>query len=113
MKDQSQALDERMGGPDIRSDRRTTQNTIQHKNSLERQLQAWSELDRRMEDLQAMLELMETEQDVTLEAELTTDIGKAEQALAALRVNLLLTGEKDASNAIVAIHAGAGRTESQ
>ena len=102
-----------MGAADFWSDRRTAQHTIQHKNSLERQLQSWNELDRRMEDLQAMLELMETEQDVTLEAELTTDIGKAEQALAALRVNLLLTGEKDVSNAIVAIHPGAGGTESQ
>ena len=102
-----------MGAADFWSDRRTAQHTIQQKNSLERQLQSWSELDRRMEDLFVMLELMETEQDVSMEAELTTDIGKAEQTLAVLRVNLLLTGEKDASNAIVAIHPGAGGTESQ
>jgi len=102
-----------MGAADFWSDRRTAQHTIQQKNSLERQLQSWSELDRRMEDLFAMLELMETEQDVSMEVELTSDIGKAEQALAALRVNLLLTGEKDSSNAIVAIHPGAGGTESQ
>jgi peptide chain release factor 2 len=110
---QIQGLDERMGAADFWSDRRTAQHTIQQKNSLERQLQSWSELDRRMEDLLAMLELMETEQDVSMETELTTDIGKAEQGLAALRVNLLLTGEKDLSNAIVAIHPGAGGTESQ
>ena len=102
-----------MAAADFWSDRRTAQHTIQQKNSLERQLQSWSELDRRMEDLLAMLELMETEQDVSMEAELTTDIVKAEQGLAALRVNLLLTGEKDLSNAIVAIHPGAGGTESQ
>jgi peptide chain release factor 2 len=102
-----------MGAADFWSDRRTAQHTIQQKNSLERQLQSWSELDRRMEDLLAMLELMETEQDVSMETELTADIGKAEQGLAALRVNLLLTGEKDLSNAIVAIHPGAGGTESQ
>ena len=102
-----------MGAGDFWSDRRTARHTIQLKNNVERQLQSWSELDRRMEDLQAMLELMETEQDVSMEVELTSDIGKAEQALAALRVNLLLTGEKDSSNAIVAIHPGAGGTESQ
>ncbi|MEP6601155.1 MAG: peptide chain release factor 2 [Nitrospirota bacterium] len=113
LKVQIQALGERTGAADFWSDRRTAQHTIQQKNSLERQLQSWSELDRRMEDLFAMLELMETERDVSMETELTTDIGKAEQALAALRVNLLLTGEKDSSNAIVAIHPGAGGTESQ
>jgi peptide chain release factor 2 len=102
-----------MAAADFWSDRRTAQHTIQQKNSLERQLQSWGELDRRMEDLLAMLELMETEQDVSMETELTTDIGKAEQGLAVLRVNLLLTGEKDLSNAIVAIHPGAGGTESQ
>jgi peptide chain release factor 2 len=102
-----------MGAADFWSDRRSAQHTIQQKNNMERQLQSWSEMDRRMEDLDVMLELVEVERDAAMEGELSTEIGKAEQALAKVRVNLLLNGEKDASNAIIAIHPGAGGTESQ
>jgi peptide chain release factor 2 len=108
-----QTLEERMGAPDFWSDRRSAQQTIQQKNSRERQLQAWTELHRRMEDLSVMMELVEAEADASMEGELPGEIGKAEQTLAKLRVDLLLHGEKDASNAIIAIHPGAGGTESQ
>ena len=113
LKAQIQTLDERMGAADFWSDRRSSQQTIQQKNGLERQLQAWSDMNRRMEDLGAMLELVEVEQDASLESELATEIEKAERTLAKLRVSHLLVGEKDASNAIMAIHPGAGGTESQ
>jgi len=102
-----------MGAADFWSDRRSAQHTIQQKNNMERQLQSWTEMDRRMEDLDVMLELVEAERDAAMEGELPAEIGKAEQALAKLRVDLLLNGEKDASNAIIAIHPGAGGTESQ
>jgi peptide chain release factor 2 len=102
-----------MGAADYWLDRRSAQHTIQQKNTMERQLQSWTEMDRRMEDLNVMLELVEAERDAAMEGELSTEIGKAEQALAKVRVNLLLNGEKDASNAIIAIHPGAGGTESQ
>jgi peptide chain release factor 2 len=102
-----------MGAADFWSDRRSAQHTIEQKNSMERQLQSWSEMDRRMEDLGAMLELVEAEPDASMEVELSAEIGKAEQALGKLRVNLLLNGVKDRSNAIIAIHPGAGGTESQ
>lgn len=113
LKAQIQTLDERMGAADFWSDRRSAQHTIQQKNSLERQVQSWTEMDRRMEDLGVMLELGEAEQDVSIEEELATEIEKVERSLGKLRVTLLLNGEKDASNAIVAIHPGAGGTESQ
>jgi peptide chain release factor 2 len=102
-----------MGAGDFWSDRRLAQQTIQQKNSLERELQVWGEMDRRMADLAVMVELVEAEPDPSMESELTAEIAKGEKAIAKLRVQLLLHGEKDASNAIIAIHPGAGGTESQ
>jgi peptide chain release factor 2 len=102
-----------MGAGDFWSDRRSAQQTIQQKNSLERELQVWGEMDRRMADLAVMVELVEAEPDPSMESELTAEIAKGEKAIAKLRVQLLLHGEKDASNAIIAIHPGAGGTESQ
>jgi len=102
-----------MGEPNFWSDRRTAQNTTRQKNQLEREIGMWAEMDRRIEDLAAMMDLLGAEHDASLERELTAEMIHAEQAMAKLRVNLLLRGEKDASNAILSIHPGAGGTESQ
>ncbi len=102
-----------MAAPDFWGDRRSSQSTIRQKNLLEQELKAWGEMERRLEDLAVMLELAEAEQDDSIENELTGELGQAEQALTRLRVDLLLHGDKDASNAILAIHPGAGGTESQ
>ncbi|HEV8539589.1 MAG TPA: peptide chain release factor 2, partial [Nitrospiraceae bacterium] len=61
----------------------------------------------------AMLELAEEGQDTALGNELASELGRFEASVQQLRVELLLSGEHDASNAIVAIHPGAGGTESQ
>ena len=102
-----------MAAPDFWGDRRASQQTIRQKNHLEREIKSWGEMDRRMDDLAVMLELGEAEPDESIEKELTAELGQAEQALARLRVELLLRGDKDASNAILTIHPGAGGTESQ
>jgi peptide chain release factor 2 len=60
-----------------------------------------------------MAELAAESGDGTLEAELADELAKAEQAVDHWRVELLLSGEHDGNNAIIAIHPGAGGTESQ
>jgi peptide chain release factor 2 len=102
-----------MAAADFWSDRRAAQHTVREKNKLERELKAWSDLERRLEDLGVMVELAEGEQDASIEGEIAGELGQGEQTAARLRVDLLLRGEKDASNAIVSIHPGAGGTESQ
>src|SRR5439155_926389 len=89
------------------------QRTIWQKNLLERELKSWGDMERRLDDLRAMVELAESEHDASLEDELAAELVQAEQALTRLRVNLLLRGEMDANNAILSIHPGAGGTESQ
>ena len=60
-----------------------------------------------------MLELAEESQDATLTKELAADLSRFETSVEQLRIELLLSGEHDPSNAILAIHPGAGGTESQ
>ena len=60
-----------------------------------------------------MVDLAESEQDASLEGDITAELAQAEQSLVKLRVELLLHGEMDANNAIMSIHPGAGGTESQ
>ena len=110
---QIQTLEERMAAPGFWDDRRTSQGTIRQKNILEREVKSWSDMERRLDDLAAMVELAESEQDASIEGDITAELAQAEQALAKLRVELLLHGEMDANNAIMSIHPGAGGTESQ
>jgi len=60
-----------------------------------------------------MVELTEESGDTALERELATELDRFEASLRRLRLELLLSGEHDISNAILAIHPGAGGTESQ
>lgn len=83
------------------------------KAALEREMQQWRDIEGKLNDLGALLELAEESGDAALEKELTTELNQFEPRLASLRVELLLSGELDANNAIVAIHPGAGGTESQ
>src|SRR3989440_5121693 len=102
-----------MAAPDFWGDRRAAQRTIRQKNLLERELKSWGDMERRLGDLRAMVELAEAEHDASLEDELAAELVQVEQALTRLRVNLLLRGELDANNALLSIHPGAGGTESQ
>ena len=102
-----------MAAPGFWDDRRASQSTIRQKNLLEREIKSWTDMERRLDDLVAMVELAESEQDASIEGDITAELAQAELALAKLRVELLLHGEIDANNAIMSIHPGAGGTESQ
>jgi peptide chain release factor 2 len=80
---------------------------------VERELKRWQDLERRHDDLRALADLADESGDASLEREMTTELTAFEQSVAKLRVELLLAGERDASNAILEIHPGAGGTESQ
>lgn len=106
-------LEAKMGVPTFWNDTKSAASTSRKKVTLERELIQWREIEAKLGDLQAMLELAEESPDAALEQELTTELHRLETTLSALRVEMLLSGELDSNNAIMAIHPGAGGTESQ
>lgn len=80
---------------------------------MEREIRQWSDIERREADLRALMELAEESGDASLEHELQSELASFENRVHALRVELLLSGERDQTNAIIEIHPGAGGTESQ
>ena len=70
-------------------------------------------LNGNLEDIHAMIELIEEANDESLIDELKQDVKKFEKGLDRLEIEALLSGPHDANNAIVTIHPGAGGTESQ
>ncbi len=99
--------------PDFWKDSQAAARVSRKKAKLEREIRRWSEIDRRHGDLRAMLELVEESGDLAMERELATELTGFEADVQQLRVELLLSGERDGSNAILGIHPGAGGTESQ
>lgn len=108
-----QELEAQMGQPHFWNDARAAAVVSRKKATIERELQQWRDIEAKMGDLGALLELARESGDSALETELTGELNQLEPRLAALRVELLLSGELDPNNAIVAIHPGAGGTESQ
>lgn len=106
-------LEAKMGVPTFWNDTKSAASTSRKKVTLERELTQWREIETKLGDLQAMLELAEESQDASLEQELITELLRLETTLATLHVEMLLSGELDSNNAIMAIHPGAGGTESQ
>jgi len=75
-------------------------------------VQQWRELEERVADIAELLSLA-GEEDTSLGTEIQAEVEKVTSRLDELELELAFTSEYDARNAILAIHAGAGGTESQ
>ena len=73
----------------------------------------WQELDRRVKDTLALVEMSAAEDDDSLLIELGHEVDSIEETLNKLEFQLILSGEHDKDSALLSIHAGAGGTESQ
>jgi peptide chain release factor 2 len=106
-------LEAQTAQPEFWSNAQAAAKISRKKAALEREIQQWRDIEAKLSDLGALLELADESGDPSLERELTTELNQFEPRLASLRVELLLSGELDPNNAILAIHPGAGGTESQ
>jgi len=76
---------------------------------LDHQIEEWKELQTQIEGLGSLLEL----DDGSLTDEITGQVDQLEELMAEKEITLLLSGQYDQGDAILAIHAGAGGTDSQ
>jgi peptide chain release factor 2 len=84
---------------------------LQEKSSLERDLRAFEETGTWIEEAQVLLELAEEERDAQTVREAAEQVESLRRRLDALELRRMLSGEHDATSAIVSINAGAGGTE--
>jgi len=75
----------------------------------------WRGLEKKVAEISALMDLAaeEEEVDAALEEEIREEIGSMAAWLEELELELAFSSEYDSRNAILAIHAGAGGTESQ
>jgi len=82
------------------------------KNILSRKLKKYKEAKQALDDNKDMYELASLEEDEETLNEVFAELPSLQEKIKALEIEVMLSGEHDANNAIVSIHPGAGGTES-
>ena len=77
------------------------------------ELKTWQEMENELENIKTGLEMLESEKDKALEKELTARLKKIEKDFKKYELKTFLSGKYDRSDAIIAIHSGAGGVDAQ
>jgi peptide chain release factor 2 len=106
-------LEAQSAQPDFWNDADAARTVMQELATVRGRVETWRAIERRARDTAELLELASEEGDETIAAGATSDLDGLEKELTGLEFQLELSGEYDNRNAILAVHAGAGGTESQ
>lgn len=97
--------------PDFWSDQSAASGTLKKIARLEKEIQHWNELERRLGDLEVLVEFAEAGE--TAESEVEKELSEFAAQVENLELQMMLGDRQDIQDAIVTIHPGAGGTESQ
>jgi peptide chain release factor 2 len=73
----------------------------------------WQKFSSDLDDVEELIRLCEAEEDKDVQKDIMSSIGEVGRGIEAVEMEALMAGGDDDKNAIVAIHPGAGGTESQ
>ncbi|HKT80224.1 MAG TPA: peptide chain release factor 2 [Vicinamibacterales bacterium] len=109
--DELSRLEARTAAPDFWKDQAEAQRILQRRRRLEQDRDLMLSLKKRNEDLSVLVEWADAGEAV--EGEIAQALDALDQEVQAGEIKKMLGGEHDRRNAILAIHPGAGGTESQ
>ena len=104
-------LEEKSAKSDLWLDQANAQDVMRQLADRRRVVQRWRGLEKKLTDIAELLNM--SEGDESLQTELKGELDELASQLDELEFQLAFSSEYDARNAILAIHAGAGGTESQ
>lgn len=102
-----------MNDPGFWTDQEKAQKVIKHLAGLKERVSVFQELVKDFEDLEVLVELGEEEEDEAVSAEAREGLVFVNRKVEELELAVLLSGQYDRGDAIMALHAGAGGTEAQ
>ena len=102
-----------MGAPDFWDDAEAAQALNQELADLKGGVDTYNALVAKADDLLTLWEMGMEEKDEAVEADVKAEYDALKNDLRSLELELLLSGEYDANNAYLELHAGAGGTEAQ
>ena len=97
--------------PDFWNDNKNASKTLKNIAIIEKEIELWSDLSRRHDDVEVLFEFAESGE-IDLE-ELKKELRAYYRIIEDVEIKLTLGNPEDLKNAIVTIHPGAGGTESQ
>jgi len=109
----AQKLEEQTLAADFWQDKNAAQAVINLLNSHKELVRSFAEIQSALDDAGAMLELAQEAQDEDLAREAAAALRAFTAQLQSMELSLLLSGEYDDHDAIMALHAGAGGLEAQ
>ena len=113
MKIEIEELEHKAAEPGFWDDMQNSQKILQRTSGLKGKLEAYEKLCGDYEDALALIELANEEGDLSLLPEAEENVKTVIEEMESQKLSTLLTGEYDASPAILTFHAGAGGTEAQ
>jgi peptide chain release factor 2 len=99
--------------PALWNDQARAQRVMRERDVLEDRLNAIGRMERELDDQLTYIELGETEKDEKTVADAEAALNRLKAEVARRELEALLSGEADANDTYVEVHAGAGGTESQ
>ncbi|HEU5016929.1 MAG TPA: peptide chain release factor 2 [Pseudolabrys sp.] len=106
-------LNKESENPDLWNDQARAQRLMRERDALEDQLAAIGRIEQELDDQLTLLELGEEEGDEKTVAEAEAALGRLRAEVGRRELEALLSGEADANDCYLEVHAGAGGTESQ
>ena len=99
--------------PDFYNDIKNSQKVLQKIKEFTNKIDRFKSLQTDWEDMTTLVELAIAEDDETLLEEIQTGFNSLSENIENMKLETLLSGPYDKSNAIITLHAGAGGTEAQ
>ena len=106
-------MEKQASDPAIWEDNQRAQRVMRRMSDLKQESESWNSLNSEATELDELLELALEEGDQSLTESIGEDLAALESELDDLEFRLMLSGEYDDHNAILALHAGAGGVDSQ
>jgi len=106
-------LEERAAASDFWDDPQTASALMQSQTVLKAQTDRWTRMRAHLDGLVELAELAAGDDDDTLTAELTAEVEQVQGQFAELELQVLLSKPYADHSAVLAVHAGAGGTDSQ
>jgi peptide chain release factor 2 len=102
-----------MARPDFWDDAEKATQVSRERNQARSDVDGWKALRAALDDCEVALELVAEEDDPGLVAETEARLAEVAKGVRSIEFHKMLSGERDAGDAILAINAGAGGTEAQ
>jgi peptide chain release factor 2 len=106
-------LNQQTEDPNFWNDQQRAQRVMQERTALEDQLTSIGRIEQELDDQLTMIELGEAEKDQKAIADAEEALRRLKADVARRELEALLSGEADANDSYLEVHAGAGGTESQ